>query len=107
MAIPFWLKIVGPAVLFALLVGGVLAWGHGKYNAGHKAGVEQTDAKWEAASQKLKAEAAKSATRADDLAAKRLEVIVAQENADRKAVEDAQAKGTSPLDAMFGGNSAQ
>lgn len=102
-AIPIWLKIVGPLVALALLIGGVLAYGHSKYNAGHKAGVEEVDAQWAAATKKLQQQAAKSATRADDAAAKRAEEFKAQADSDRKAVEDAEANGSSPLDALFGG----
>jgi hypothetical protein len=103
MTIPFWLKIVGPLVLFAILLGGLAAWGHGKYNAGKRAGIEQTDAQWKAASDKLKAEAAQSATRADDAAVQRLERYQDQAAEDQRKVEDAQANGSSPLDALFGG----
>lgn len=102
MTIPFWLKIVGPLVAIALLIAGVNAWGRSKYNAGEKAGIEATDATWQAASDKLKEDAAKSATRADDAAVVRLEEHVAQAEEDAAAVEKAKADGTSPLDALFG-----
>jgi hypothetical protein len=102
-AIPFWAKIVGPLLAIALLVGGIAAWGHSKYKAGHKAGVEEVDAQWAAATKKLEAQAAQSATRADDAAAKRAEEFKTQADSDRKAVEDAEANGSSPLDALFGG----
>jgi hypothetical protein len=101
-AIPFWLKIVGPVVAIALLIGGVMAWGHSKYNAGHKAGVEETDAAYKAASDKLKADAAVSATKADDKAVARLEDYQAQAKDDQAAVDKAKEEGRSPLDALFG-----
>lgn len=104
MIIPFWLKIVGPIVLLLAIFGGVKMWGNSRYNAGEKAGIEATDAKWVAASEKLKAEAAASATKADDKAAERLAEHVEQATADAAAVEKAKAEGTSPLDALFGGN---
>lgn len=99
--IPFWLKIVGPILLFALVVGGVMAWGKSKYNAGKREGIEETDAKWQAASDKLKAQAAASATKADDAAVRRLEEHVAQAEEDLAAVEKAKAEGRSPIDALF------
>jgi hypothetical protein len=102
-AIPFWLKIVGPIVLLLAVFGGIKAWGNSKYNAGEKAGIEATDAKWEAASAKLKEDAAKSATKADDAAVKRLEEHVEQANEDQEKVDEAVRNGTSPLDALFGG----
>lgn len=103
MIIPFWFKIVGPLMAIGLLVAGVLAWGHSKYRAGHKDGVAEVDAEWRAANEKLKAQAANSATKADDRAAERLDEQRQQAAEDRKAVEDATANGSSPLDALFGG----
>lgn len=100
-AIPFWLKIVGPIVLLLAVFGGIKAWGNSKYRAGEKAGIEATDAKWEAASAKLKEDAAKSATKADDAAVKRLEEHVEQASEDQAAVDQAIKEGRSPLDALF------
>lgn len=102
MIIPFWMKIAGPLVAFALLVAGVLAWGHSKYKAGHEAGVTETDAAWQKASDELMREAGQSATKADDRAVAALEEHKEQIDEDRKAVEDAQRNGSSPLDALFG-----
>jgi hypothetical protein len=96
------LAILAPILIIAALVGLVLLYGHSKYDAGHEAGVAETDAKWVAAAEKTRQLAAKSATRADDAAVKRLEQFKAQEDADRKAIDDANANGTSPLDAIFG-----
>lgn len=101
MIIPFWLKIVGPLVLLAVVIGGLVAWGNSKYRAGERAGIEATDAKWQAASDKLKADAAKSATKADDAAAKRLDEHVEQVAAEHEAVQKAVEEGRSPLDALF------
>jgi hypothetical protein len=103
MIIPFWLKIVGPIVLLAVVIGGVAAWGKSKFNAGKREGVEQTDAKWIAASEELKRKAALSASKADDAAAARLVEEVQNQSVDAAAVEKAKAEGTSPLDALFGG----
>ena len=69
----------------------------------YREGVADTDAKWEQASAKLKADAAASATKADDAAVKRLEEYQAQAGEDAAAVEKAKAEGSSPLDALFGG----
>lgn len=102
-AIPFWAKIVGPLVALALLVGAVAAWSHHQYSKGHKAGVAETDAAYKAASDKLKADAAASATKADDKAVVRLEEYQAQAKEDQEKVDEANRNGTSPLDALFGG----
>jgi hypothetical protein len=101
--IPFWLKIVGPIVLLVLLVGAWQLDRRGQYNKGEKAGIEATDAKWEAASAKLKADAAESATKADDAAVKRLKEHIEQAEEDQEKVDAAKREGTSPLDALFGG----
>lgn len=102
MIIPPWLKIAGPIIALALLIAGVMIWGNSKYRAGERAGIEATDAKWEAASAKLKEDAAKSATRADDAAVKRLEEHVEQAKEDQEKVNAAVKEGSSPLDALFG-----
>jgi hypothetical protein len=101
--IPPWLKIAGPIVAFLLLIAGIMAWGNSKYRSGKADGIEQTDAKWEAASAKLKEQAKQSATKADDAAVVRLEEHVEQAEEDAAAVAKAQAEGKSPLDALFGG----
>lgn len=103
MILPFWLKVVGPLVLLLVVFGGVKMWGNSKFKAGEKAGIEATDAKWQAASDKLKEDAAKSATKADDAAVKRLEEHVEQASEDQAAVDAAVKAGESPLDALFGG----
>jgi hypothetical protein len=99
--IPFWLKIVGPIVLLAVVFGSLAAWGGHKYHAGYDSGVTATDKKWEEAAAKLKRDAAKSATKADDAAANRLSEQVNQITADQEKVDEAQRNGTSPLDALF------
>lgn len=102
MIIPYWLKIVGPLVVAALLIVGIMAWGSSKFKAGKAEGITQTDAKWQAASDKLKADAAASATRADDKAVERFEKHVEEAAADQAAVDKAVKEGESPLDALFG-----
>lgn len=101
--IPLWAKIVGPLLALAILCGGIAAWSHHQYSKGEKAGEAKVDAQWAAADKKLRDDAAKSATRADDAAAERVEEHRQQAEDDRKAVEDAESNGTSPLDAIFGG----
>lgn len=103
MAIPFWLKIVGPLVLLAMVFGGLAAWGSHKYHSGYDDGTTATDKKWEDAAAQLKKDAAASATKADDAAAARLENYVAEQTADKEAIDEANRNGTSPLDAIFGG----
>lgn len=98
--IPKWAwALLGAAVL----VIAVMAWGNSRERSGYKQGEAATDAKWEAASAKLKEDAAKSATKADDAAVKRLEEHVEQAEEDQAAVDAAIREGSSPLDALFGG----
>jgi hypothetical protein len=93
---------VGIAIgILLLVIGAIALWGHGKYKAGHAAGVAETDAAWQKASDELMREAGKSATKADDHAVAALEEHKEQIDEDRKAVEDAQRNGSSPLDALF------
>jgi len=101
-AIPLWAKILGPIAALAIIVGALAAWGSHKYHSGYNDGETAADAKWEAAAKQLKADAAKSATKADDAAANRLENFVEQQTADQEAVNEAQRNGSSPLDALFG-----
>jgi hypothetical protein len=98
-------KLIRVGIAVALLlavVGAILLWGHSKYKAGHEAGVTETDAAWQKASDELMREAGKSATKADDRAVAAFEEHKEQITEDRKAVEDAQRNGSSPLDALFG-----
>lgn len=75
------------------------AFGDRRYDAG----VSATDAKWVEAGNRLQAEAANSATRADDLAANRLQQHEAQVEAERRDIDNAVRDGSSPLDVLFGG----
>lgn len=98
-----WVKygaVVLGVVLFCLFIWWrVDAYGDKRFDAG----VLNERSKWEAAEEKLRQEAAASATRADDAAAKRLEVHKEKIDADRQAVDQAVRDGSSPLDALFGG----
>lgn len=98
--IPRWAwGLIGGIVAVLLLWWALDSYGDRRYNAG----VTDTDAKWQEAADKLKEEAAASATRADDKAVERLEQFEQQAEDDRKAVQDAIEEGSSPLDALFGG----
>lgn len=87
------------AVAAFLLYRVVDSWGDRRFDQG----VALERGKWKEAEKRLHQEAAASATRADDAAAKRLEVHKEQVDADTKAVDEAVRNGTSPLDALFGG----
>lgn len=104
MTLPFtmprwgWYAIGGVLLALAIYLA-VNAFGNSRYDEG----VAATDAKWEEASARLKAQAEQSATRADDAAAVRLEEFETQVEDERKALDEAQRTGSSPLDVLFGG----
>jgi hypothetical protein len=98
-ALPRWAWIALAAALAAFLLWRALdSYGDRRYDQG----VTDTDAKWEEASARLKAQAAQSATRADDAAAKRLDEFKTQVEDERKALDEAERTGSSPLDVLFG-----
>lgn len=88
-----WLLIGGAIAI----LGAVLWFGHARYQDG----VADTDAKWEAASAKLAAEAAKSADVATRREAPRIAAHAAQVAAEKEKIDEAIAEGRSPLDALF------
>jgi hypothetical protein len=59
-------------------------------------------AAWVAASDKLKAQAAASATKADDASAVRVTNQVAAQAKEQEKVNEAIATGSSPIDVLFG-----
>jgi type II secretory pathway component PulM len=67
----------------------------------YQEGVTATDAKWQKAFDELKAAAAKSASKADDAAAVRVEAFTEQAAKDQEKVNEAVRTGSSPLDALF------
>lgn len=91
---------IGAVVVIALLIW----WRVDAYGDSRElAGVTKERAAWVDASNKLKEQAALTATKADDRAAVRLEEFKEQADEDRKAVDEAVRDGGSPLDALFGG----
>ena len=95
---------IGIGVLIAVVFVLVVVWMIRDYgNSREQEGVDKERAAWVAAGEKLKKEAAQSATKADDKAVARLEEYKEQADEDRKAVDEAVENGTSPLDALFGG----
>lgn len=88
-----WLMIGGAIALIAA----VLWFGHSRYQAG----VADTDAKWEAAAEKLAEQARQSADAATRREATRIEAHAAQVAAEKEKIDAAIAEGSSPLDALF------
>lgn len=102
MIIPLWAKILGPIAALAIIIGGLAAWGSHKYHSGYGDGVQATDQKWVAAGEQLKKDAAKSANKADDAAANRVENFVRDQAKEQEKIDEAQRKGGSPFDVLFG-----
>lgn len=95
---------IGIGILAFVLVVLLVIWRINAYgDSREQKGVDKERAAWVAAGEKLKEEAAQSATKADDRAAVRLEEHKEQIDEERKAVDAAVENGTSPLDALFGG----
>ena len=90
---------IGAALLALLFYLWLDAYGDRRYNEG----VTATDARWHEASERLKAEAANSATHADDNAANRLVEYEQQASDERNRLNEAEQNGSSPLDVLFGG----
>lgn len=88
-----------PLLIAFLLWRALDSYGDGRYQAG----VDETDAKWEEAGRRLREQAARSASRADDAAASRLETHVQQVEEEKERLDEAQRTGGSPLDVLFGG----
>lgn len=103
LGIPRLYAIIGAGV-GALAIVGLLWWAITSYGSRrYQAGVTATDAKWEEASNRLKEDAAQSATRADDNAANRMDEFKQQVDEEQKAIDAAIENGSSPFDAIFGG----
>lgn len=88
-----WLMIGGTIALVAA----VLWFGNARYQAG----VADTDAKWEAAAEKLAQQARQSADVATQREAPRIAAHAAQVAAEKEKIDEAIAEGRSPLDALF------
>jgi predicted lipid-binding transport protein (Tim44 family) len=89
---------VAVPLLIALVIWLALdAYGDSRYREGKK----DEAAAWQEASDKLKAKAAATATKADDAAAKRAEEHVAKVEKEKEAVAAALEEGRSPFDALF------
>lgn len=88
-----WLAIGGAIVV----VVAVLWFGHSRYQAG----VRATDAKWEAAAEKLADQARQSSDAATRREAPRIEAHAAKVAAEKEKIDEAIAEGRSPLDALF------
>ncbi len=94
----------GSYVLIALALIAAAWWlRRDAYNDGQR----DTNAEWQAASERLKREAAASASRADDAAALRVEEHVEQVQAEKEKLDEAQRTGSSPLDVLFGSGGLQ
>lgn len=94
------LVYVGLPLLVAL---GIYWWITAFGDRRFEEGVTATDQKWTDAGNHLEANAANSATRADDAAANRLEEYANQVEDEQKGIENAQRNGSSPFDVLFGG----
>lgn len=91
-------KVAACAILILAVFGALLWWGRTKYQAG----VDDTDAKWKAASAKLERQVVRSAAAADVPAAVRVEEFTTKVEAEKEKLDEAERNGSSPLDVLFG-----
>lgn len=80
-----------------LLIVAVMLYGNAKY----RAGVRDTDAKWQLASDRAIDKAATAADRATRLEAPKVAEHAAQVEAEKVKIDEAIASGNSSLDALF------
>lgn len=92
-------KVLLALLVILLLILAVLSWGQSRYDAG----VADTDAKWEEAGRKLEGQARASGKAADVREADRIEDHAARMADQKEKIDEAVARGDSPLDALFGG----
>lgn len=85
---------IGIAIAVVVLF---LWWG----NVRHSQGIEETDAKWRLASDKLAAQDAKSADAATRKEAPRIDAYAAEVAAEKEKIDEAVSEGRSPFDALF------
>lgn len=95
-------QVVGYVVLPLLLLGAFYlaldAYGDSRF----RAGVTETDDRWEAAGRKLEAQAAASASAADTTALVRAVDYNAKVAKEKEKLDAAATDGSSPLDVLFG-----
>ena len=103
-AMPRWgWFAIGGALLLVLFYMTLHAYGNSRY----KAGKQDADAAWIAASNKLVEKAQNAGTKASAAAAARTADFATRQEAEKREIEKAQDNGTSPFDVLFGsGNSA-
>jgi len=92
-----WIGIGGLLAILAFYAA-LSAYGNARY----KAGVKETDAKWQAASDKLIQQAAASGKKADIAKATRDADFAARQETEKEKLDHAQQTGASPLDVLFG-----
>ena len=99
-------KVVGEkfaglaAYLFVLLlIGGVVLWQRAD---AYSDAVKATDAKWVAAGEKLKQQAQQAQGAASAASVSRTAIEVERVREEKEKLDEAEAKGSSPLDVLFG-----
>lgn len=91
-------KYIGIALLALAAIFAILRYGAAKYDAG----VIATDARWEAAAKKLEAESQGAADAASKPADQREVDFADKLKKEKRLVDEAIARGDSPLDQLFG-----
>lgn len=103
-SVPKWAWIALGAVLLIVAFYMLLdAYGDARFDAGKA----KADAEWQAAQDKLIAEAAKAGTEADRAAAGRAADYAAKVADEKERIDKAVEEGSSPIDVLFGTESGQ
>lgn len=95
------LGFAGVLLILAAFAISLKAYGNARY----KAGKADADAAWIAASDKLIQKAQNAGDKASKAQAARAADFAAKQETERKAIENAQAEGSSPFDVLFGNGS--
>lgn len=82
-----------------LLIGGAILWLRAD---AYSDGVTATDAKWEAAGEKLKQQAAKAQGAASAASVSRTAIEVDRVREEKEKIDEAQSQGGSTFDVLFG-----
>jgi hypothetical protein len=96
-----WARLIAYVGIPLLVLGLVWLWLNAYGDRRYDEGIAAERSAWVEASEKLKQQAAASATKADDAAAERLAEHAVEAAVEQEKVNEAIAAGSSPIDVLF------
>lgn len=96
-------KILGPSLLILIVIGVIWLFADRSLDRAYEKGVNDTDALWNQASERLEDQAEQSEDRADANAAVRANEFAERLEEEKERIDDAVDNGSSPLDVLFPG----